>query len=226
MKNMKFALVLLVMVFMVSSASAALPEKHEEYMKNEDYKGAFEQFTLGMEEAKDRLTPDEYERLEKEGEKLIAGWVEQNDEGYEEAEAYGSAYWSRYEQISMELRWDWLRKNAEDAQGFYRLKSDAFDGYLTLEKGEEDGEYAVAIEVVMKNAPENSGSFEGPGKLSGGSRDARASKMTAMHDDDENAVTITFDGETAKVDMSKAFKESGWLGAGVTLEGEYVREKK
>jgi len=220
MKSMRFALVLLAALFMVSSASAALPEKHEEYMKNEDYKGAFEQFTLGMEEAKERLTPGEYERLEKEGEKLIAGWVELNEEGYEEAEAYSSAYWSRYEQVSRELRWDWLRKNAEDAQGFYRLKSDAFDGYLTLEKGDEDGEYAVAIEAVMKKDPENSGGFEGPGKLSGDH------KMTAMHDDDDNAITITFDGETAKVVMSKAFKESGWLGAGVTLDGEYVREKK
>ena len=219
MKSMKFALALFMVVFMVSSASAATPEKHEEYMKDEDYKGAFEQFTLGMEEAKDRLTPGEYAALEKEGNKLIAGWVELNEEGYSEVEAWVSAYWVRYEQISMELRRDWLRKNAEDAQGFYRLKSAAFDGYLALEKGDEDGEYAVEIEAVMKKDPENSGNFEGPGKLSG-------SKMIAMHDDDENAITITFDGETAKVEMSQAFKDSGWLGAGVTLEGEYVREKK
>jgi hypothetical protein len=216
---MRFVLVLLAAVFMVSSASAALPEKHEEYMKNEFYENNFNLFTAAMEEAKERLTPDEYERLEKEGNKLIAGWVEQNDEGYSEVDAYGSAYYDRYEQVSRELKWDWLRKNAEDAQGFYRLKSDAFNGYLTLEKGDEDGEYAVEFDVVMKKGAENSGHFSGPGKLSGG-------KMAVPHDDIEDAITITFDGETAKANASKALMDSGWFGAGVTIDGEYLREKK
>ena len=230
MKKMKFAMtVLLVFVLgMAAVSSAALPGNHEEYMKNESYKSAFDQFALGMEEAKDRFTPDEYEALEKEGDELIASWVkvDMEESGYTEADAYETAYWTRYEQIGRELRWDWLRKNAEDAQGFYRLKNATFDGYLTLEKGDEDDLYAVEIEAVMKSDSQNSGHFSGPGKLSGGPRDARTGKMTVPTDDDDNAVTITFDGETAKVETSQAFKESGWLGAGVSLDGEYVREKK
>ena len=138
------------------SVSAALPGSHEEYMKNESYKSAFDQFTLGMEEAKDRLTPEEYKTLEKEGDEAIAASVKEDMEsGISEADAYESAYWVRYEQVSTELRRDWLRKNASDAQGFYRLKSDYHDGHMTLEKGDEENEYAVEIYVIMKKEPYN-----------------------------------------------------------------------
>jgi hypothetical protein len=220
MKKLLIAIAFCLVTFLAGTAFAAAPEKHEEYMKNEDYKGAFDQFALGMEEARERLTPEEYKNLERKGDEVIAVSVKEDMESdTSESDAYETAYWMRYEQVSMELRHDWLRKNAEDAQGFYRLKSASLEGYLTLEKGDEDGVYAVVFDVVMKNDAQNSGSFEGPGKLSG-------SKMTAPHDDDENAVSITFDGETAIVETSRSFKESGWLGAGVTIDGEYVREKR
>ena len=40
------------------------------------------------------------------------------------------------------------------------------------------------------------------------------------------AVAVIFDGETAKVVTSDAFKGRGWLGAGVVLDGAYAREGK
>ena len=226
MKKKKFALTVLFAFVLgmaaVFSASAALPGNHEEYMENESYKAAFDQFTLGMEEAREIFTPDEYEALEKEGGEAIAFSVKEDVErGISEADAYETAYWMRYEHVGTELRRDWLRKNAEDAQGFYRLKSEAFDGYMTLEKGEEENEYAVEIFVVMKRGPHNTGEFYGPGKFSGG-------KMTSPSPtgDDDDSVTITFDGETAKVETTEELKYGGWFGAGVTIDGEYVREKK
>ena len=79
--------------------------------------------------------------------------------------------------------------------------------------------YAVEIDVTMKKDPSNSGYIYGPGQLSG-------NKMTMSHDEEDNAVTITFDGETAKITTSKALDDSGWFGAGVTIDGEYLREKK
>ena len=225
MKNMKFTLTVL-MAFVVcmaafSPALGALPGNHEDYLKNESYKNAFDQFTLGMEEAKDRLAPDEYEVLKKEGDELIAFWIkaDMEDSGYSEADAYETAYWMRYEQIGRELRHDWLRKNAEDAQGFYRLKSATFDGYLTLEKGDEDYLYAVEIEAAMRSGSQNSGHFKGSGKLSG-------SKMIVSHYDGENVAEIIFDGETAMVAASQILMDSGWFGAGVTIDGEYIREKR
>jgi hypothetical protein len=197
---------------------AGTPKDHEKYMEGEEYKAAFEQFTAGIEEAKERLTPDEYKALEKKSdEEIAASVIEDMEAGSSEESAYETAYYYVFEKISRQLRWDWLRKNTEDAQGFYRLKSDVFDGYMTLEKG-EDGDYAVDISVMMKNNPEKEGMFYGPGTLSG-------AKMTASNDDVENAITITFEGETAKVVASQAFNEDS-LSEGISLDGEYLREKK
>ena len=201
-------------------ASAALPKNHKEYMKDEDYKNSFEQFAAGMKEAKERLTPDEYKALENvTGEAIAASVKEDAESGCSEAEAYETAFYVGGGYIENELRWDWLRKNAEDAQGFYRLKSGGFEGYMTLEKGDDEGEYAVNISVVMKQEPYNSGEFYGPGRLSGGG-------MAVYDSDDTNVITITFDGGTAKLASSREFKESGELGEGVSIDGEYLREKK
>ena len=225
MKNIKaFVLLLCALAFCLaaSPASAGLPKNHEEYMKHEDYKEAFERFAAVMEEARERLTPDEYKALEKQIDEAMAASVEEDMESdYTEAEAWETAYFVGNAQVNMQLRWDWLRKNAEDAQGFYRLKSDAFEGYMTLEKGDEEDEYAVAVSVVMKKEPYNSGDFSGYGKLSGG-------KMSVFdhYSDGPEVMTITFEGDTAKLTSSRAFRESAELGAGVTVDGEYLREKK
>lgn len=225
MRNIKMLVLLLCVLALclaASPASAGLPKDHKEYMKNEGYKEAFEQFTAVMEEAGERLTPDEYKALEKEIDEAMAASVEEDMESdYTEAEAWETAYFVGNAQVNMQLRWDWLRKNAEDAQGFYRLKSDAFEGYMTLEKGDEKDEYAVEISVVMKKEPHNSGGFDGYGKLAGG-------KMSVFdhYSDGPDVMTITFNADAAKLTSSKAFKESGELGAGVTLDGEFLREKK
>jgi hypothetical protein len=111
MKNMKFTFALTVLtVFMagmamVSTASAALPQKHEEYLKDEGYKDAFEQFMLGMEEAKERFTADDYKTLEKDNNEAIAEYFKEAMVGSAteaEAEAYADAYYVAYELTSRE----------------------------------------------------------------------------------------------------------------------------
>ena len=224
MKKMQYVFAAL-LVFMaglavVSSVSAALPKDHADFIKDEDYKTAFEQFTLGMEEAKERLTPGEYKALEKSsGDSMATSVKEDLENGYSEKEAYTTSYYVGYEVVNRELKWDWLRKNAEDAQGFYKLQSDAFGGYMALSKGEEDGLYEVEISLEMKYEPYNSGYFYGYGNLSG-------SKMPVYDSDDENVINITFDGEIAKVTSTQAFKDSGYLGHNVELDADYLREKK
>ena len=224
MKKMQYVLAALLVIIaglaMVSSVSAALPKDHADFMKDEDYKNAFEQFTLGMQEAKERLTPDEYKALEKSNDEEMATSVKEDMEyGSSEKEAYETAYSLGYEQTSRELKWDWLRKNAEDAQGFYKMQSDAFGGYMALSKGEEDGIYEVEISLQMNYEPYNSGYFYGFGNHSG-------SKMLVYDSDDENVITITFDSDIAKVTSTQAFKESGYLGHNVVLDADYLREKK
>ena len=123
MENVKiFALLAcalaLVLCLAASPSSAALPKNHEDFLKNEDYKNAFEEFAAVMAEAKERLSSDEYKAIEKENGEAISD------------------------------------------------------------------------------------------------------------DDDQNVITITFDGEIAKLTSSQAFKDSGWLGANVIIDGEYLREKK
>ena len=41
----------------------------------------------------------------------------------------------------------------------------------------------------------------------------------------EARMTVTFEGDTATVTTSDEFKESGWCGMGVVLDGTYVRQK-
>jgi hypothetical protein len=196
------------------------PEGHEKFLEDEDYKNQFERFTATMEEAKERLAPDEYKALEKETDKAMAQSVKEDMEsGSSEAEAWSTAYIVGAESVGQELTFDWLRKNAKGVQGYYKLKSDAFDGYMTIQEGDEENFYAVYIFAIQERGASNSGEVEGGGKLDGG-------KILVDYGADEPAATVTFDGETATVATSEAFKASGWIGNGVTLDGEYAREKK
>ena len=80
--------------------------------------------------------------------------------------------------------------------------------------------YAVQIYAIQKNAPYNSGEMDGFGKLNGNAMNA------VDKNDDQNPVSITFKGDTATIAEPKAFKESGALGAGVSFDGNFVREKR
>ena len=226
MKNFKLWMLVFCMsafCIAVSPALAALPKKHKEYLKNEYYKDAFETFTAAMEEIKEKFTPDEYKAFEKEIDEATAVYEKAAAEVEDalDADVYGEIYARIIDDlITEELRWDRLRKNAEGVQGFYRLKSSAFEGYMAVEKYEKGDKYGVEIRVTMKNEPRNSGYFEGDGKLSGGEILA----YNVYEGNEEDVVTINFDGETAKVKANQAFKDGGALGAGVTIDGEYVRE--
>lgn len=220
----QFSLImLLALVFMASAGIAfAVPQGHGTYMKDEEYKSAYEQFTATMQEAKDRLTPAEYAALEKENDKSIAEAFKINKEesGLTDTEAYAVAYSVQQEYVSEQLVHDWLRKNAKGIQGFYRLKAKGMDGYMTVQEGDEKNEYAVRVQVSLIAPPHDSGELEGTGVLKNGKM-----VVTDMNDD-EARISLTFSGETAKLSTSQAFKTSGFTGDGVVLDGEYAREKK
>ena len=210
------------MVCLTDAAFAAFPKNHAEFLKNEDYQHNFDRFTATMDEAKERLTSDEYKALEKENDEAFAESVrEEMASGSSEVDAWGMAYLIRTEHVGNVLTWDWLKKNAKGVVGFYKLKSDAFDGYMTVEDSDEKGAYAIYMYAVQKGAAENNGELKGLGKL-------RGTKMRVDYGSDEQLATVdvAFDGEVAIVTTSDAFKESGWFGANVIIDGEYVREKK
>jgi hypothetical protein len=217
-----FCVILTACCFTAFSASAFTPPaNHEKLLKDEDYQRQFERFSAALEDAKDRLTPAEYAELEKQIDEGMAGSIEEDTEsGFSEAEIWSIAYTVGAQSIDQELLFDWLRKNAVGVQGYYELKSGAFDGYMTVEQGDEENFYAVSLYAIQKGGAENSGQVEGGGKLEG-------KKISVDFGGEEGqTVIVNFDGETAVVETSEEFKDSGWLGSGVVLDGEYVREKK
>jgi len=205
-----------------SPALAGAPKGHATFMENEDYQSAYEQFTAVMSEAKERLSPGEYGELEKENDETMAESVKEDIASETpEIEAWATAYQMRTVYVGNALTWDWLRKNAKGVQGFYALKSGSFDGYMTIQEGDDKNAYAVYIFAAQKGGAENNGELEGGGVL-----DGKKISVEYGTDDSSATVTVAFDGETATVTTSDAFKESGWFGANVVIDGEYLREKK
>ena len=200
----------------------ALPDsEHMKLMKNDDYKEAYEQYEAKMAEAKERLKPEEYKQLEAENKVGIKATLEELAKDVaagQVAESYAMAYYGQFGNIETKLLWDWLKKNPNGAQGLYLLKSDAFDGVLAIQEGDEKNLYAVNLSVTMKSEPLKGGELDGFGKLEG-------KKMKAQDKNEETAVvTIAFDGEKAVAVTTEAFKASGWTGAGVVFDGTYIRQ--
>lgn len=212
---------LLCLLLLSASAVCAMPANHAALMSDSEYKEAFEGYSATLQEAKERLNAQEFAALEKGAQEEMAASVKEDmDMGETEAAAWVTAYAVGCGRVNRELRWDWLRRNPEGIQGFYRIKSDAFDGWLAVEKGDEENLYAVEIYAIQKQEPYNSGELEGFGLLKGDTLEA------VDKNNDECPVHITFKGDTASITESGAFKESGWLGAGVSFDADYTREKK
>ena len=114
-----------------------------------------------------------------------------------------------------------LHGNATGVQGCYALKSDTLDGYMTVREDDEENVHAVHIFAIRKDGANNTGEVDGIGKLVG-----NTIAIKYGGDDPDAIIDVIFTGETAKVVTSEEFRGSGWLGAGVILDGEYTRERK
>lgn len=209
------------MFLLMTSAVSAEPTNHAKLMANDQYKGAFESYSATLQEAKKRFEAKDFASVQKAVEAEMRDSVKEDMvSGTTEAEAWSTAYAVGRESLNREMKWDWLRRHPEGIQGYYRMQSKAFDGWLTVEKGDKPNLYAVQIYAIQKNAPYNSGEMDGFGKLNGNAMNA------VDKNDDQNPVSITFKGDTATIAEPKAFKESGALGAGVSFDGNFVREKR
>ena len=222
LKKIAACCAVLVLVLVFAANVRAEPKNHADLLQNEEYKDSYEQYETVMAEAKERLSAEEYARLKDACEAMIARDAAAGvKEGENEADAYSLAYATANEHVDKELTFDWLRKNAVGIQGFYAFENKALGGYMTVQEGGDPGVWAIAVYVTQKHEPFNSGELEGEGTLDGG-------RVAVNYGNDDAAATVTvaFDGETARVETSGAFKESGWLGANVAIDGEYTREKK
>ena len=216
-----FSFACMVGILLTASFVYAEPKNHTKLLANGEYKQAFDAYFATLQEAKKRLDAKDFAAVQK---AVLAEMKDSVKEdvasGAEEAIAWSTAYMVGQKSLDRELKWDWLRRNPKGIQGFYRMQSKAFDGWLTVEKGEKPNFYAVQMYAIQKNTPYNSGELDGFGILKGNSMNA------VDKNDDKNPVTIKFKGDTATVSEPTAFKNSGALGAGVSFDGNFKREKK
>ena len=207
---------------LVPSLAMSLPADHETLMKDGSYKEAYGIYEATRNEARDRLDAKDFEALQKSIDEEMEAWVkEDTTSGTSASEAWQTAYMGAAGTLGKELEHDWLRRNAEGVQGFYRLQSEGgVTAFLCVLGGDEPGQYAVKMEVSQTAAPYASGELDGLGILEG------QTMKVVDKNEPEAPLSITFDGDKATVAESQAFKASGLLGNGVSLDGKYLRERK
>ena len=214
-----FALVCLLLL--TASAAAATPANHDALMTDGEYRKAFEAYSTTDQEAGKRLDAQDFAAVQKVVQAEMAEWAEMEiSAGSSETEAWGNAYATGRDSLNSELMWDWLRRHPEGVQGFYRMQSKTFDGWMTVRKEKNADMYAVHIVASQKSTPFNSGELDGVGRLKDNSM------QVADQSDEKNPVQIAFHGETATIVEPEAFKKSGALGSGVSFDGDFIREKK
>jgi hypothetical protein len=140
---------------------------------------------------------------------------------YRRWEANGTLWRSEHAGGEVTPAHDGLHGNAIGVQGCYTLKSDTLDGYMTVREGDKENVHAVHIFAIQKDGANNTGEVDGGGKLVG-----NTIAIKYGGDDPDATIDVIFTGETAKVVTSEEFRGSGWLGAGILLDGEYTRERK
>ena len=214
-----FALVCLLLL--TASVAAAAPANHSALMADGAYRKAFGAYAADEQEAMKRLDARDFAAVR---EAVHAEMAEsarlEISTGSSEAEAWSNAYGQGRDRLNRELTWNWLRRHPEGIQGLYRMQSKVFDGWMTVQKKKEADLYEVHISACQKNAPFNSGELTGQGRLKGNAM------WAADQSDARNPIRIVFHGETAVITEPEAFKKSGILGAGVSFEGDFIREKK
>lgn len=208
-------------LLLAASAVCASPANHDRLMHDKAYRDAFESYAARERMAEERLDASDFAAARKAArdDMAEAAGVAMRA-GMTETEAWSAAYALGHDSLERELAWDWLRRHPEGIQGFYRREGRAFDGWLTVRGEDAPGRYAVRLFAMRRNAPFNSGELDGSGAFKDGVM------RVAQENDNGNPLRIIFNGDTATVVETQAFRESGTLGAGVSLEGSYRREKK
>ena len=192
---------------------------------SQEYRDADEGLNGAWKEAKKILEADEFK-------KLIAeqrAWVKKgrDDEakalissGLTKTQAYTEATMDRVLYINNVISRSVLVHSDKGYQGLYTFAGKGMTGELEVWWYDEDEpEHYVVFEnsVVFGKDNVHFCSFTGKGELEGDT-------LVAVSDiDDAISVTIVFDGKKAVVSTDDAFKESGFCGQGVLLDGVYSR---
>ena len=200
--------------------------EYREMLKDPGFVAADKALNQAWAEAKKVMPKAAFEALKKEQ----GAWVAKGRDteakelmknGMEAPKAYALVTEMRMRAIQTAAEEAFLMGNPSGVQGFYVRKG----------KGGEDGWLKVynrslpnleaKIEAVRETSPGNAnvGELSGRGRLKDGVAEFVDPEA------EEARMTVTFKGDTATVTTSLEFKQSGWCGMGVVLDGTYVRQK-
>ena len=211
---------------LAGSALALTGAEYQEMLKDPGFAAADKALNQAWAEAKKVMPKAAFEALKKEQ----GAWVAKGRDteakefmknGMEAPKAYALVTEMRMRAIQTAAEDAFLMGNPSGVQGFYVRKG----------KGGEDGWLKVynrslpnleaKIEAVRETSPGNAnvGELSGRGRLKDGVAEFVDPEA------EEARMTVTFKGDTATVTTSLEFKQSGWCGMGVVLDGTYVRQK-
>ena len=211
---------------LAGSALALTDAEYREMLKHPGFVAADKALNQAWAEAKKVMPKAAFEALKKEQ----GAWVAKGRDtevkefmknGMEAPKAYALVTEMRMRAIQTAAEDAFLMGNPSGVQGFYVRKG----------KGGEDGWLKVynrtlpnleaKIEAVRETSPGNAnvGELSGKGRLKDGVAEFVDPEA------EEARMTVTFKGDTATVTTSLEFKQSGWCGMGVVLDGTYVRQK-
>ena len=214
---------------LLTGAAAALSDpEYREMMKEPEFAAADRALNEAWAEAKRSMPKSEFEELRKRQRDWNARGRDAEarglmDEGGMAAlRAYAEVTNSRADHIREALDVALLKALPEGAPGYYVRKGESgeADGWLKVRRRDRS-ELEAEVEAVLVLGPDNvrSGALSGRGDLKDGIAEI------VDPEDQEGRMIVTFEGDQATVATSDAFKESGWCGMGVLLDGTYVRQK-
>ena len=215
---------------LLTGAAAALSDpEYREMMKDETFAAADRGLNEAWAEAKKLMPKAEFEALKKEQREWNAKGRDAEakiltEDGVNPLQAYTSVTEGRALSIRAAADEAFLKGNPVGAQGLYVRKGEdgKEDGWLRVYwRDRNRPELEAEIEAVLVLSPENvrSGALSGRGDLKGGVVEI------VDAEDDSGRMVVTFEGDTATVATTDEFKQGGWCGMGVELDGTYVRQK-
>ncbi len=211
--------------FAVDNAAAfPVPKDNSALLKNAHYSEAQSEYATALAAAEKVLDKKSFAKLEKELAAMITGNTQALTAAGESAQtAWIDAYSEAADYAKAEARFEFFRKNPVMAQGYYNAEN-GYDGYLLLEKQKNTEEYFLEFSLVQKGGAFNSGKLKAVSKKS----DKKDVLLIFAENVGDGAIIgeILLKGETITVKTTDDFKTSGYLGHGVMLDGNYIREKK
>lgn len=226
----KFFAALCFWVLLAGAAAALSDPEYREMMNEPEFAVADRALNEAWAEAKRSMPKSAFEDLKKQQRDWNAGGRDTEarslmDEGGMTAlQAYTEVTNHRAAHIREAMDVALLKALTDGAPGYYVRKGGdgKENGWLKVHQRDRSRpELEAEIEAVLVLSPENVrlGMLSGRGDLKDGAAEI------VDPEDEEGKMTVTFEGDKATVTTTDAFKEGGWCGMGVELDGVYVRQK-